>query len=78
MVWPSHPLKSPSSNTVRPASPGTEKRTVEVAPALLTETTGTGLGLYLSRELCAANDARLTYRQAETGGAMFRISIRSH
>jgi len=47
-------------------------------PFYTTETTGTGLGLYLSRELCAANDARLSYRQAETGGAMFRISVRNH
>lgn len=46
-------------------------------PFYTTESAGTGLGLYLSRELCAANDARLSYRQAVTGGAMFRISARN-
>ena len=46
-------------------------------PFYTTESTGTGLGLYLSRELCAANDARLTYRQASTGGSCFRISFRN-
>lgn len=44
-------------------------------PFYTTETTGTGLGLYLSRELCIANDARLNYRVADTGGAAFRISF---
>ena len=47
-------------------------------PFYTTETRGTGLGLYLSRELCAANDARLTYRTAETGGSNFRISFMTH
>lgn len=44
-------------------------------PFHTTESIGTGLGLYLSSELCTANDARLTYRKAETGGASFRISF---
>lgn len=44
-------------------------------PFYTTETTGTGLGLYLSRELCIANNARLSYRPAETGGACFRIAF---
>ena len=34
---------------------------------------GTGLGLYLARELCEANGATLEYRQPEGGGACFRI-----
>ena len=42
-----------------------------------TETKGTGLGLYLSRELCAANDARLSYLPADTGGSIFRIGFRA-
>jgi two-component system sensor histidine kinase PilS (NtrC family) len=44
-------------------------------PFHTTETTGTGLGLYLSRELCQANDARLGYSVADTGGSCFRISF---
>lgn len=46
-------------------------------PFYTTESKGTGLGLYLSRELCAANDARLSYNRAETGGSAFRIGFRA-
>ena len=38
---------------------------------------GTGLGLYLARELCQANGARLTYLGNE-GGCCFRISLPLH
>jgi len=34
---------------------------------------GTGLGLYISRELCELNRATLMYRPRETGGSIFRI-----
>jgi len=44
-------------------------------PFYTTEVTGTGLGLYLSKELCEANDARLSYRVADTGGACFHIAF---
>lgn len=44
-------------------------------PFYTTETTGTGLGLYLSKELCEANEARLSYSRAETGGSAFRITF---
>ena len=36
---------------------------------------GTGLGLYLARELCEANQAHLGYRPSPGGGACFRISF---
>ncbi|GAB6041993.1 sensor histidine kinase [Endothiovibrio diazotrophicus] len=36
---------------------------------------GTGLGLYLARELCEANQAHLGYRALPEGGACFRISF---
>jgi len=42
-------------------------------PFHTTKPRGTGLGLYLSREICAANQARLTYTRDEGGGACFRI-----
>ena len=42
-------------------------------PFHTTQAKGTGLGLYLSREICAANQARLTYTRNESGGACFRI-----
>ncbi len=44
-------------------------------PFYTTETTGTGLGLYLSKELCEANNARLGYSKADTGGSCFRITF---
>jgi two-component system sensor histidine kinase PilS (NtrC family) len=34
---------------------------------------GTGLGLYISRELCELNRATLVHRNRETGGSIFRI-----
>jgi two-component system sensor histidine kinase PilS (NtrC family) len=36
---------------------------------------GTGLGLFIARELAAANRASLTHRTAETPGATFRITF---
>lgn len=44
-------------------------------PFFTTEASGTGLGLYLSKELCEANNARLSYRQAAEGGGCFRITF---
>jgi two-component system sensor histidine kinase PilS (NtrC family) len=44
-------------------------------PFFTTSHSGTGLGLYLSRELCEANRARLDYIPLTTGGSCFRISI---
>ena len=44
-------------------------------PFFTTESTGTGLGLYLSKELCEANEARLGYSKAATGGSCFKITF---
>ena len=44
-------------------------------PFYTTENKGTGLGLYISRELCESNQARLDYRPRETGGSCFRITF---
>ena len=44
-------------------------------PFFTTHHTGTGLGLYISRELCEANQARLDYTPAEQGGNCFRVSF---
>jgi two-component system sensor histidine kinase PilS (NtrC family) len=44
-------------------------------PFFTTDSKGTGLGLYLARELCAANDARLEYVD-DRPGAHFRIVCR--
>ena len=42
-------------------------------PFFTTEAKGSGLGLYISRELCEANQARLDYLRTEQGKSCFRI-----
>ena len=42
-------------------------------PFETTSVKGTGLGLYISRELCEANQAQLSYFRHEQGGSVFRI-----
>ncbi len=42
-------------------------------PFYTTERSGTGLGLYISRELCEANNARLDHIPSYTEGCCFRI-----
>ena len=42
-------------------------------PFFTTEASGTGLGLYIARELCEANGAALEYARQAHGGACFRI-----
>jgi len=44
-------------------------------PFFTTETQGTGLGLYLSKEICEANQAQLDYIDDHSGGACFRIKF---
>ncbi len=44
-------------------------------PFFTTTQSGTGLGLYVSRELCEANQARLTYYPHDGGGSCFRITF---
>ena len=36
-------------------------------PFFTTERTGTGLGLYITREMCEANQARVTYSRSARG-----------
>jgi two-component system sensor histidine kinase PilS (NtrC family) len=42
-------------------------------PFFTTEPKGTGLGLYISRELCESNQARLSYILVPGGGSCFRL-----
>ena len=44
-------------------------------PFYTTEAKGSGLGLYISRELCEANQARLNYLITDQGKSCFRISF---
>jgi two-component system sensor histidine kinase PilS (NtrC family) len=54
-------------------APDEEKNLFE--PFYTTESTGSGLGLYISRELCEVNHARLSYTRHEHGGSCFRITF---
>lgn len=47
-------------------------------PFYTTENTGTGLGLYLAREMCEAHQAHLTYLRTEQNQSCFRISFAHH
>lgn len=42
-------------------------------PFFTTDASGTGLGLYIARELCEANGAMIEYKRGLDGGACFRI-----
>lgn len=55
--------------------PGIDAETVQklFEPFFTTDSRGTGLGLYIARELCEANGALLQYRSLIEGGACFRI-----
>lgn len=44
-------------------------------PFFTTESTGTGLGLYIARELCEANDGSIRYQHANRGG-LFLIRMK--
>lgn len=47
-------------------------------PFFTTAASGTGLGLYLARELCELNRARLSYEPRPGGGSCFRITFLQH
>jgi two-component system sensor histidine kinase PilS (NtrC family) len=44
-------------------------------PFFTTSPNGTGMGLYVARELCLNNQARLNYLKNPSGGSRFRISF---
>lgn len=62
---------------VRDAGPGiSEDNAVKLfEPFFTTRARGTGLGLYLARELCEANRAQLQYLPIAEGGCCFRITF---
>ncbi len=57
--------------------PGIPETTAEklFRPFFTTSEHGTGLGLYIARELCRANQATLDYLPMPGGGSCFRISL---
>jgi two-component system sensor histidine kinase PilS (NtrC family) len=44
-------------------------------PFFTTKNSGTGLGLYIAREICESNQARLAFQTRATGGSCFRITF---
>ncbi len=55
-----------------PGIPEAEAKNI-FEPFFTTQTRGTGLGLYISREICEANRAQLQYLRPPRGGSCFRI-----
>ena len=58
---------------------GIDSKTAETIfePFFTTEASGSGLGLYISRELCESNFASLNYKPVPSGGSCFRIEFAS-
>ncbi|NVJ51277.1 MAG: hypothetical protein HWE13_05275 [Gammaproteobacteria bacterium] len=56
---------------------GIDKATAQniFEPFFTTSNTGTGLGLYVSKELCEANQCQLDYIPVPSGGSCFRITF---
>lgn len=52
-----------------------EQQTQLFEPFFTTSDTGTGLGLYISRELCKNNGGDLRYIRSDAGGSCFRIEL---
>lgn len=72
-----HPITQLSMLDIIDEGPGVSEQAKQsiFEPFYTTETTGSGLGLYISRELCEANEARLDYIRTDEGKSCFRISF---
>jgi two-component system sensor histidine kinase PilS (NtrC family) len=55
-----------------------ENRTSIFEPFFTTDKGGTGLGLYLARELCESNQAHLSLVDSKKNGCCFRITFAHH
>lgn len=72
-----------ASNATKPLldvidnGPGIDTETAQhiFEPFFTTGSSGSGLGLYISSELCSCNNAKLSYIPVPTGGSCFRIEF---
>uniref|UniRef100_UPI0035947248 ATP-binding protein n=1 Tax=Thiocapsa sp. TaxID=2024551 RepID=UPI0035947248 len=57
--------------------PGIDAKTAREIfnPFFTTRTSGTGLGLYIARELAETNGIHLTYEPAQPHGSRFRLEF---
>ena len=71
------PIRGRPFLEVRDSGPGVTPENAEklFEPFFTTRSKGTGLGLYLARELCEANRAHLQYLPIPEGGSCFRITF---
>jgi two-component system sensor histidine kinase PilS (NtrC family) len=76
VAWPS-PAPGRLLVDVHDDGPGVTRETQShlFEPFFTTHTQGTGLGLYIARELCEGNGARLEYVENPAGG-QFRITLK--
>ena len=72
-----HPLEGKPAIDVIDRGPGIPEGTLSrlFRPFFTTSEHGTGLGLYIARELCVANEASLDYIPVPGGGSCFRILL---
>jgi two-component system sensor histidine kinase PilS (NtrC family) len=68
---------SPWVIEVRDEGPGIDPGLVDdiFNPFFTTRSTGTGLGLYIARELAETNGIRLSYVPAEPHGSIFKLTF---
>ena len=68
---------SPADGVVSAVGPGIPPRVVEQIFSAFFSTSdhGTGLGLYIARQLCEANQSSLTYEPVPGGGSCFRVLL---
>jgi two-component system sensor histidine kinase PilS (NtrC family) len=72
-----HPIDGKPAIDVIDRGPGIPEGTLArlFRPFFTTSEHGTGLGLYIARELCVANEATLDYVAVPGGGSCFRIVL---
>ncbi|MDP2247730.1 MAG: ATP-binding protein, partial [Nitrosomonadales bacterium] len=74
-------IETPAANSISLAvkddGPGVSDEILQhlFEPFITSEPTGTGLGLYIARELCEANGGRIQHQQTDSG-SLFLIQLK--